>query len=672
MDYLKELNKDQHEAVTNYEGPSLIIAGPGSGKTRVLTYRTIYLLEKGIDPFNVLLLTFTNKAAGEMRSRVESIMGNEARNIYMGTFHSVFARILRTEAQKIGYSSNFVIYDTTDSRNLIKAIVKELGLNDKLYKPSFVHNRISIAKNSLILPAKYKEDVEITSEDASNGRPRLGDVYEKYVKRCFRSGAMDFDDLLLKMYFMLADHPELLYKYQHRFQYVMIDEFQDTNYVQYEIVRKLADVFQNISVVGDDAQSIYAFRGATIHNILNFRKNFPDLKVYKLEQNYRSTKNIVSAANAIIENNKNQLKKEIWTDNGEGSKVKVIKAVSDNEEGRIIADSIFETKVRDHFKNEDFAILYRTNAQSRAFEEALRRLNIPYLVYGGLSFYQRKEVKDLIAYLRLTINPMDEEALRRIINYPTRGIGKTTIERLTVLASDNDVSIWTVLENIESIPISGRAKSALANFVQMIKSFQVMANEQNAYDIAHHIAKSSGILKELYTDKSIEGLSRFENLQELLNGINEFVEEDTVENIEESTSGDKSLATYLQNIALLTSDDLVKDKTDSVKLMTIHSAKGLEFENVFIVGLEENLFPSAMSLNTREDLEEERRLFYVAVTRAMKNLSLSFATTRFKFGNLQYCEPSRFLEELPEEILESNSAFKKPKPDQTRTTHVIN
>lgn len=658
--YINELNESQQQAVLQTDGPVMIIAGPGSGKTRVLTYRIAHMIEKGIDPFTIMSLTFTNKAASEMRHRIEKICGGEARNIFMGTFHSVFARLLRVDAPKLGYPSNFTIYDSQDSLSMIKQIIKELQLNDKTYKPNQVFSRISNAKNALISPKAYKLDQEILSEDIQMQKPLMGQLYETYAKRCFQSGAMDFDDLLFKMYELLVKFPEVLYQYQHRFKYLMIDEFQDTNFAQYSIVKKIADVYQNICAVGDDAQSIYAFRGATIENILNFQKDYPDLHVFKLEQNYRSTKNIVKAANHLIVNNKNQLQKTIWTDNVAGEPIKLMKASSDNEEAKLTADLIFEYKMRHHFSHNDFAILYRTNAQSRAYEEALRRLNIPYTIYGGMSFYQRKEIKDLIAYLRITVNHQDEEAWRRIINYPVRGIGKTTIERIIVIANEREKSIWDICENIFSTDISGKAAQNILAFTMMIKSYATMLEKQNAFELATHIAKSSGILKELHEDKTVEGVMRYENIQELLNGIKEFSEEDTVEEgREEEFSTDRSLGAYLQNITLLTTQDQKVESTDSVKMMTIHSAKGLEFPCVFIGGMEENLFPSSMSLYSREELEEERRLFYVAVTRAMTYLTISFASSRYKFGNLNYSEPSRFLAEIPKEIMALHGDVKK-------------
>ncbi|MFN0276144.1 MAG: ATP-dependent helicase [Chitinophagales bacterium] len=651
VNFLEELNDVQREAVMQKDGPVMIIAGPGSGKTRVLTYRIAYLMDQGIDPFRILALTFTNKAAREMKNRIESIQGTDARSLWMGTFHSVFARILRTEADKLGYQSNFTIYDTDDAKNLLKSIVKEMGLNDKLYKPGYSLYRISLAKNNLIDANAYANNIDLVSEDEANGRPKMSEVYKQYAKRCFRAGAMDFDDLLLKTHELLERFPDVLYKYQHRFHYVMIDEFQDTNFLQYAIVKRLADVYQNICVVGDDAQSIYAFRGANILNILNYEKDFPEVKTYRLEQNYRSTKIIVEAANQIIGKNKNQLAKKIWTENDEGDKIQVIRAMSDNEEGRMVSEIIFEQRMRDHIKNSGFAILYRTNAQSRSFEEGLRRLNIPYRIYGGISFYQRKEVKDLIAYLKLTVNPHDEEAFKRIINYPVRGIGKTTIEKITVFAADNDRSLWDIAENISLFQFPTGARNAVSEFVTMIKSFQTLLTKKDAYEVASHIAKSTNILKELYNDQSVEGLSRYENLQELLNSIKEFVDPEIPTVVEETVDKDTSLAAYLQQVSLLTDADDKNADDDTVKLMTIHSAKGLEFESVFVVGLEENLFPSALSVNSRDELEEERRLFYVAITRAEKKLTITHAASRYRFGSLDYCEPSRFLEELPEELM---------------------
>ncbi|HXH19623.1 MAG TPA: UvrD-helicase domain-containing protein [Chitinophagales bacterium] len=650
MDYLDELNPAQREAVQHTDGAAMIIAGPGSGKTRVLTYRIAYLMQQGVDPFNILALTFTNKAAREMRERIGKIVGGEARNLWMGTFHAIFARILRIEADKLGYPGNFTIYDTQDSRNVIKNIVTEKGLNDKMYKPGSVHYRISSAKNSLISPAQYMQDTALMTADESSGMPKVGELYAAYNRRCFQAGAMDFDDLLFNMHILLSKFPDILYKYQTKFRYILIDEYQDTNYAQYLITKQLADMFQNICVVGDDAQSIYSFRGANIRNILNFEKDYPDLRIFRLEQNYRSTRHIVDVANKVIMHNKLQLAKKIWTDNAEGERIQVIRALSDNDEGRIVADSIHVMRMRYHYKNNDFAILYRTNAQSRTFEEALRRLNIPYKIYGGLSFYQRKEIKDLLAYLKLTVNHHDEEAVRRIINYPLRGIGKTTLEKATVIASERSVPLWRVLERAGELNF-GAATHKIQEFITMIRSFAALLEKKNAYDLALHIARSTGMMKELYNDQTPEGVSRYENLQELLNSIKEFTEQDELagENVPEP---DKSLGTYLQQVTLLTDQDEDKGNSDTVKLMTIHSAKGLEFECVYVGGLEENLFPNALSLDTREDLEEERRLFYVAVTRAKSHLTLTYARSRYRYGSLAYCEPSRFLDELPAQHVE--------------------
>ena len=662
--YLNELNKSQREAVECTEGPVMIIAGAGSGKTRVLTYRIAHLMSKGIDAFHILALTFTNKAAREMKERIASIVGEgEAKNLWMGTFHSVFAKILRFEAEKLGYPTNFTIYDTDDSKSLIKDILKEQGLDEKVYKPSLVLNRISAAKTNLISSQAYLNNSQITDEDKMAAKPKLGLVYDIYTKRCFKAGAMDFDDLLFKTNILLRDYPEVLLKYQDKFKYILVDEYQDTNFSQYVIVKQLAARFENICVVGDDAQSIYAFRGANIQNILNFEKDYPDLKTFKLEQNYRSTKNIVNAANHIIANNKEQLKKDVWTDNETGEKIKIIKTFTDNEEGATVANSIFEIKMNHQAKNSDFAILYRTNAQSRAMEEALRKLNIPYRIYGGLSFYQRKEIKDLVAYFRLTINNHDEESLKRVINYPTRGIGQTTLDKIIVAGNDNDISMWTVMENLNdfNIGISPAAQNKIQDFATMIKSFSVMLNTNNAYELGSHIAKATGIMHELYADKTPEGVSRHENIEELLNGLKEFSEQQVGDTGVEISTEPKypTLDLFMQDIALLTDADKKEEgeaERDRVSLMTIHAAKGLEFPYVFIVGMEENLFPSQMSLNSRSDLEEERRLFYVALTRAEKKVTLSYAATRYRWGNLVSCEPSRFVEELNEEYIDMVSS----------------
>ncbi|MBX7225351.1 MAG: UvrD-helicase domain-containing protein [Chitinophagales bacterium] len=645
--YLSGLNEPQLLAVTQTDGPVMIIAGPGSGKTRVLTYRIAHLIKSGVDPFRILALTFTNKASQEMRERISHIVGSEAKNLYMGTFHSVFARILRIEAEKLGYPRNFTIYDTDDAKSLLKAIIKEEELNDKLYKPANIFFRISAAKNNLMGPKEYAANIDYIADDESAGRPKTAELYAKYAHRCFLAGAMDFDDLLFKMFELLEKFPEVLHKYQHRFTHVLIDEFQDTNSAQYAIVKRLAAVNENICVVGDDAQSIYAFRGATIQNILNFERDYPDLKVFKLEQNYRSTSYIVNAANEIIQNNRHQLPKTIWTEKDGGEKIKVYKTASEADEGRLIANLIFEQKNRHHLRNTDFAILYRTNAQSRALEESLRKLNIAYKIYGGISFYQRKEIKDIIAYLRLIVNPKDEEAFKRIINYPTRGIGDTTINTVIVKAGEKSCSLWDIIQNPIETGLPGRAVSSLYAFYMLIESFRTQLKEKNAYDIAVEVGRKTGLIEDLYKDKTAEGISRYENVQELLNGIKEYTLQEKPEYEEDEVAPENDLAAYLQQISLLTDmDDEKGADKDKVKLMTIHAAKGLEFPSVFVAGLEENLFPSGLSINTREELEEERRLFYVAITRAKERLTLSYALTRYKFGQLNYQDPSRFIEEI--------------------------
>jgi DNA helicase-2/ATP-dependent DNA helicase PcrA len=665
--YLEELNENQRAAVECSEGPVMIIAGAGSGKTRVLTYRIAHLLNKGVDAFNILSLTFTNKAARSMRSRIEVIIGSsEARNLWMGTFHSVFAKILRFEAEKIGYPNNFTIYDTDDSKSLIKSILKENNLDEKVYKPGMVLSRISAAKSNLISPQAYMNDSEAISHDRSSGKPLLGEIYLKYNTRCFNSGAMDFDDLLFNTNVLLRDFPDVLYKYQNKFKYILVDEYQDTNFSQYVIVRKLASLFENICVVGDDAQSIYAFRGANIQNILNFEKDYPDLHTFKLEQNYRSSKVIVNAANSIISNNKEQLDKTVWTHNEEGAKIKVMRALTDNEEGAIVANSIFTTKMNQQRRDKEFAILYRTNAQSRAMEEALRKLNIPYRIYGGLSFYKRKEIKDLLAYFRLAINPNDEEALKRIINYPMRGIGQTTVEKIILAANEQGKRIWEILENplLVNNVVGGGTAAKIDSFVTMIRSFNLELKTKSAYELAERIAMTSGILRDLSEDKTPEGVSRTENIQELMNGIREFSETEAPDENGEAITRLRTLDEFTQDIALLTdADEKDKENLDTVSLMTIHSAKGLEFPFVYVVGLEENLFPSQLSLNSRSDLEEERRLFYVALTRAEKQAFLTYSTSRYRWGNLTSCEPSRFLEEIDSQYLEFEGFDRRaPKP----------
>jgi DNA helicase-2/ATP-dependent DNA helicase PcrA len=612
----------------------------------VLTYRIAHLIyAKGVDAFNILSLTFTNKAASEMKHRIEKLAGLEARNTWMGTFHSIFAKILRVEADKIGYPSNFTIYDTDDSKSLLRTLVKELRLDDKVYKPNVILSRISGAKNRLISWQTYQTDPFVKADDEAAMRPRMGELYQRYQERLFKAGAMDFDDLLFNTNVLFRDHLDVLNKYQQRFKYVMVDEFQDTNISQYLITKKLASVHQNICVVGDDAQSIYAFRGADIQNILNFEKDYPDLFVVKLEQNYRSTKTIVEAANSIIDKNKAQLQKIVWTSNPEGDLIELMKASSDNEEGRMVAMTIFEERNNKKLNNSDFAILYRTNSQSRAMEEALRKLNLTYKIVGGLSFYQRKEIKDLMAYLRFAVNPVDEEAFKRIINYPKRGIGDTSVEKILVSAYEHDIPLWDVVQNAPSF-LGGRAGVSVDDFSTMIKAFQIEIERKDAFEAASSVAKQSGLLRELYEDKTIEGLNRYENVQELLNAIKEYV--DNPEN------EDKSLGAFLQEIALLTDNDQDKSQTDAITLMTIHASKGLEFKQVFVVGMEEDLFPSQMMMQSREDLEEERRLFYVASTRAMDKLYLSYALTRYRFGRLLNCEPSRFLEEVNPSLIKVN------------------
>jgi DNA helicase-2/ATP-dependent DNA helicase PcrA len=645
MEFLDGLNQNQRESVINMDGPMMVIAGAGAGKTRVLTYKIAYLMSKNTDPFNILALTFTNKAAREMKDRIAKLVGDrEAKNVTMGTFHAVFSRILRHHANVIGYPTNFTIYDTQDTKSLLKTIIRELGLDDKIYKPSLVYGRISSAKNNLISAAQYEMNAEVVSEDRMSGKPQLFQIYKQYESRCFKAGAMDFDDLLFKTNLLFRDFPEILNQYQHKFKYILVDEYQDTNYSQYLIVKKLAAMHENLCVVGDDAQSIYAFRGANIENILNFKRDYPDFKLFKLEQNYRSTKTIVDAANSVISNNKNQIKKDVWTSNDQGNKIKVYRSLTDNEEGKVIANAIFDSKQAKGLDYSNFAILYRTNAQSRPFEEALRKLNLPYKIYGGTSFYQRKEVKDLIAYFRLIANPNDEEALKRVINYPKRGIGNSSIDEITIIANRNGVGLWEVISDFSTYPVSinAGAQAKIKGFVSMLQSFSIRLDETSSYDLAQEIAKSSGILKELYDDKSPEGVSRYENIQGLLSGIKEFsmsAEEDTI----------NTLSDFLMDVALLTDADKEKEEDkDKITMMTIHAAKGLEFPYVYIVGMEENLFPSQMVLNSREELEEERRLFYVALTRAEQSCTLSYAVNRFKWGNLQRSEPSRFIEEIDE------------------------
>ncbi len=666
-DILKQLNEAQQQAVISSQGPVMVIAGAGSGKTRVLTYRIAHLLSQGVDPFQILALTFTNKAAKEMKERIISLVGSsDARNVWMGTFHSVFARILRVEGHHLGYPQNFTIYDTDDSKSLLKNIIKELQLDPKLYTPGSVFSRISAAKSNLISVEDYNSSSEIMDQDRIANRPLIGEIFKHYRARCFKAAAMDFDDLLFNTNVLLRDFPEVLFKYQQKFKYILVDEYQDTNHAQYLIVKKLAARHENICVVGDDAQSIYSFRGANIQNILNFRNDYPDVKTYKLEQNYRSTKVIVNAANSIIARNKDQIFKEVWTENEEGSLIQVLRATSDVEEGILVANSVFQTKMNLQLPNSDFAILYRTNAQSRTLEEALRKLNIPYRIYGGLSFYKRKEIKDLLAYFRLVVNTRDDEAFNRIINFPARGIGSTTLEKLALAAGQLNLSLFEVASSVNHY-VPGLPKNTatrIEEFTTMIASFHVQLQRTNAYELGYKIATHSGLMKELAADDSEEGQSRMQNSEELLNALKDFSEkeqtlfpadEETGE-IEESTVQVRSLDIFMQEIALLTdadSDD--KEDTNKVTMMTIHAAKGLEFPYVFIVGLEENLFPSIMALQTRAEIEEERRLFYVAITRAEKRLTLSYAESRYRWGNLTSNEPSRFLEEIDEAYIEQTT-----------------
>ena len=655
QDYLSELNDPQREAVLHKDGPIMIVAGAGSGKTKVLTTRIAHLLQQGVSAFNILALTFTNKAAKEMKERVEKILGNnEARNLYIGTFHSVFARILRGEAHHLGYDRNFTIYDTDDAKSVLKTVINELDLDDKIYKPNTVYNRISSAKNALVGPVEYAKDYAIQQEDIRSNRPAIARIYDAYAKRCFKNGAMDFDDLLIKFYELLKQFPESLHKFQHKFKYILIDEYQDTNPAQYEIIKLLGAAHENVCVVGDDAQSIYSFRGATIENILQFQKDYDDVKVVKLEQNYRSTRSILNVANEVIRNNKGQIPKNLWTDNAPGEKIRLVRLATDNEEGKYVADTIQEQRLRNHYNNRDFAILYRTNAQSRAFEESLRRMAIPYTIYGSISFYARKEIKDFVAYLRIIVNPRDEEALKRIINYPARGIGKTSIDRAVLAANERGISMWEVLERASEFGFRAGTLEAIDNFVLMIRSFVSMLATKNAYDVAQHVGKQTNFVKELFNDKSTEGVARYENIQELLNSIKEFTEMPDEDGVLESET--KSLGNYLQQITLLTDADEKDPDADTVKLMSIHAAKGLEFSCVFAAGLEEMLFPNAMAINTREELEEERRLFYVVITRAKQKLWITYANTRYRFGSLVQNEPSRFIDEIPSELLDRSFA----------------
>jgi len=652
-DYLQDLNSDQQKAVIQIDGAIMVIAGAGSGKTRVLTYKIAHLLKNGVSPFNILSLTFTNKASKEMRGRIDKIVGGElSKSLWMGTFHSVFSRILRSESEKLRYPTNFTIYDTADSKSLIRSIIKDLQLDKEVYKVGTIQNRISSLKNNFITPEGYNNHPELLQTDTKAKRTEFGRIYHLYQQRCFKSGAMDFDDLLLNTYKLLTEFPEALHKYQNTFEYILVDEYQDTNHLQYLIIKKLAARNENICVVGDDAQSIYAFRGANIKNILNFKIDYPDYKLYKLEQNYRSTKNIVKTANSLIKHNEKQIEKDVWTENKEGESIIICETATDNDEGKLVTNTINGLLSDENYN--DFAILYRTNAQSRALEESLRKMGMPYKIYGGLSFYQRKEIKDLLSYFRMVINPKDEEALKRTINYPARGIGTTTIQKLLIASNENNISIWEVISEIEkyNIKVNSGTKIKLESYVTLIKSFRSQSEEKDAYDLAEHITKSSGLYSLLKSDTSPEGVSRFENIQELLSGMQDFTK---------NYDGDSTpiLSEFMKDVALLTdTDNEKKEDFNKVTLMTIHASKGLEFPYVFVVGMEEGLFPSMMSGNSQSDLEEERRLFYVAITRAEKRLFLSHSNIRFKWGQYIDSDASRFLSELDQRYVSKKNFVK--------------
>ncbi len=657
MNYLDELNPVQRQAVTNIDGPVMVIAGPGSGKTRVLTYRIAHIINSGVPADRILSLTFTNKAAKEMKERIEKVVGKKAERVWAGTFHSIFSRILRVEAEKIGYPRDFTIYDSDDSKNLVTSLIKEMGLNKDDYQPNTIRGRISSAKSNLITPKMYLADNDLMMQDRMANRPEMGNIYNKYMKRCIKAGAMDFDDLLLQTFILLQNNVDnVLEKYRSKFSHLLVDEFQDTNFLQYAIIKKLAKYEgspMNICIVGDDAQSIYAFRGATIDNILNFEKDFSTLQTFKLEQNYRSTSHIVTAANSVIGKNLKQIKKKIWTDVVSEDKIKVVRALSDSEEGRKVTDFILEVKNRHHIPNQEIAILYRTNSQSRVFEEYLRKANVPYRIFGGMSFYQRKEVRDLLAYFRAAVNLKDEEALKRIINYPKRGIGDTTLQKIIDYANAADITLFDALKSVEN---KGRSGTTIHAFIHMMERFNQKAANLDAYETAVIIAKESGIMAELNKDNTIEGMSRKENTIALLDGIKEFTEEDVLAEDQDEISN-KSMATYLQNVALISDLDTSDDATEErMTLMSVHSAKGLEFDAVFVVGLEENLFPSFLSMKNPEEIDEERRLFYVAITRARKYLFLSYASSRYQYGNMRYNEPSRFLEEIDPDALDLSGA----------------
>jgi DNA helicase-2/ATP-dependent DNA helicase PcrA len=676
---LSQLNDQQQLAVKQVDGPVMVIAGAGSGKTRVLTYRIAYMLARGVNPYRVLALTFTNKAAAEMRARIVNLVGGDvAKAVTMGTFHSVFYRILRAEGDKLGYTHNLTVYDTDDSKSLIKNIVKDMNLDPKIYSPNFVLNRISMAKSNLLSPQEYANNPEIMSADRMAGKPLISEIFAKYNLRLKNADAMDFDDLLYYMNVLLRDFPEMLYKYQNRFNYILVDEYQDTNFAQYLIIKKLAAQNQNICVVGDDAQSIYGFRGADIQNILNFRRDYPNALIFKLEQNYRSTQNIVNAANAIIKHNKDQMPKDVWTDNEAGAKINLIKAGSDNDEAHAVASAIFEIKMNKHANNGQFAILYRTNIQSRTLEEAMVKRHIPYKIYGGLSFYKRKEIKDVLAYFRLTINHYDEESLRRVINYPMRGLGDTTISRVAATANERGVHFWDVVSEPQQygLEVNAPTMNRLVEFADMIKGFAAQLQTTDAYELGKQIVLKTGIGKVL--KENSDEKERLDHVEELLDSMKGFTEKEPESNFNEATGEIMeeyfpSLDHFMESIALLSDDEenSAEENEDKVKLMTIHSAKGLEFDYVFITGLEENLFPSSQCANSRQEMEEERRLFYVALTRARKMVTLTCAQTRYRFGSLQFCEDSRFLEEIPDKFLnitqkasEGSGAFARKDDDR--------
>jgi DNA helicase-2/ATP-dependent DNA helicase PcrA len=661
--YLNDLNESQREAVINSEGPSLVIAGAGSGKTRVLTYRIVHVLQKGVPAGKILALTFTNKAAREMKDRITKITGPEvSRFLWMGTFHSIFAKILRIEGQRLGYKPNFTIYDSSDSKSLIRTIIKEMSLDDNVYKPGVIASRISSAKNNLVTAGMYSGDSSMQEADKSSRMPLMAEIYKTYSIRCFRANAMDFDDLLLNTNILLRDFPDVLAAYQERFKYILVDEYQDTNYAQYLIIKKLAAVHHNICVVGDDAQSIYSFRGARIENILKFEKDYPEYKLFKLEQNYRSTQTIVEAANTIIANNEKQIQKKVFSENEPGEKIRVFQSVTDSEEGFNVASDIFDKKFSHQLQWSDFAILYRTNAQSRIFEETLRRKNIPYKIYGGLSFYDRKEIKDILSYFRMVINPEDEEALKRSVNYPKRGIGDTTIDKIFELSSSLELSAWNILSEAEkyTAQFNQGTITKLKGYVAVINAFRNGAETTDAYTKAREIAMGSGIMRELKEGRSPEEVSRYENMEELLNGIKEFTEA-------AQTNGEpEDLGSYMATVSLLTDKDTEKEEDrNTVTLMTMHSAKGLEFKHVYVVGMEDTLFPSPMSSGSARELEEERRLFYVAVTRAEKEVTLSYALNRYKWGNLERSNASRFLNEIDKKFLHYPQTGGKPFPKST-------